>query len=338
MTENPQNWLRDNSFISNVVLLDGLTGTGKTLIMKTLDLVDNLMPAKFNYQLEQVLIGIKLGEINENFGVQVAQLILDQMQYDMSIGRELNLRPRDLSSIWASSKRARYLSNMLLPDGNEATKRIEKSRSSLLITTHQLIDSVIPLRKIPHKNLKHILCMRHPYYLLDHWVSYLPMHGKSASDFTLVNGEVPWFISHNSRMYLESTTFDRAMIAISELTNNSLRYLESDPINVTVIDFEKFVLDPISYINTLNENIGFIDTIIAQKSLKKQKVPREHINDSLRKRIYLRYGAGNLSTNLTHKEDYSKLQYRISSSAKSEVLDIFEESARLYEAKFGLWF
>lgn len=332
------NWAREATFNSNVVLLDGLTGTGKTMIMKLLDTYDSVTPPKFNYQFEQILIGIDIEGINKDLGLQIIQLLLDQMKYDLAIGREINLRPRDLSSMLSSQKRFAYLFNMLRNDGNSVKNRIQTENQDLLIVTHQILDAAKVISSISGKSLTHILCVRHPYFLVSHWESYIPMHGNSPTDFTLVNGTVPWFIKEFKNLYVDSNTKERAMISIIELLNKSLDYIEQDPADLVVIDFENFVLHPFVYLERLSSILSDTNQNRLSKVLREQKLPRKHINDTIVRSIYQRYASDQLTTKYQHEEDYIIMRDRTKENVSSEIHYMFECLARRYESKFGLWF
>jgi len=331
-------WNRSNSFETNVILLDGLTGTGKTMVMKILDTYQSVTPPKFNYQLEQILIGIDVGEIRRDFGIQLLQLLLDQVQYDWAIGREINLRPKDLSSVLTSKKRIAYLKNLMKTDGNLVENRVKLEKQDLLLVTHQLIDAAVTVDHVPGKRLTHILCVRHPYFLLNHWVSYIPMHGNSSTDFTLVDGIKPWFIKENRDLYLQANTKERAMISIIELINKSLDYMDESRTNLIVLDFENFVLNPMAYLDRLSESVSLRESRGLGKVMRQQKLPRIHINDTLTRSIYKRYAADTLTTKNHHEQDYEIMRERSKEGVSTELFSEFENVAKRYENRFGVWF
>ena len=338
MILNDSSWKRLNTFDTNVVLLDGLTGTGKTMIMRILDTYSSVTPPKFNYQLEQILIGINIGEIGKDFGMQLLQLLLDQIQYDLAIGREINLRPRDLSSVLSSTKRFVYLSNLLKSDGSSVKERILKKNQDLLLVTHQLLDAATTINCIPGKTLTHILCVRHPYFLVAHWESYIPMQGKSPTDFQLINGITPWFIKEFKDVYASLNTKERAMCSIIEATNKSLDFIEQGTSNLLVFDFEKFVLNPNRYLELLSEALPSPDNRRLKKVLRAEKLPRSHISDSVVRAIYKRYGSETLSTKHQHNEDYKIMRERSKLDVDLGIYNAFEVMAKRYESMFGLWF
>jgi hypothetical protein len=327
------------SFPGEIVLLDGLTGTGKTMLMRIMDTYANVAPPRFDYQLEQICIGISELKIERRAGIQLLQLLIDQRQYDLTLSRELNFRPSDLSSILKSSKRNQYLARLLKSDASKNADILKHGKEKLFLVVHQLLETSAVLDDLPNKSIKRVLATRHPFYLFDHWASYVNMHGAIPRDFTVtVNNDlqIPWFIKENPEKFFSHSAEDKAAIAISELTFRQQKYF-MDHDDILVVDFEKFVLSPESYVRKLDNLIGTKPKKIA-KVLKRQKLPREHINDSVQMAIYKRYRSGLLTTSHSHKNDYAMLRNRISASVSKSHFLLLEEAANMYEEEFGLWF
>ena len=336
---NTRDWSRQASFPGQIVLLDGLTGTGKTMLMRLIDSYEYVSPPRFDYQLEQLCIGISENKIDVLAGIQMLQLLIDQRQYDAKLSREVNLRPNDLSSIFRSTKRFQYVRRLF---GNDLMRNIEElneGKEHIFLVVHQLLDVSLILEEIPNKSVKRVLATRHPFYLFDHWASYVDNHGNSPSDFTITLNktlQVPWFIKENAEKFYLHSAEDKAALAIAELTHRQISYLKSKP-DVLVFDFEKFVLSPDNYLVKLDSLIGTKANGISRK-LRSENLPREHINNSTQKAIYRRYRSNMLSNKLNHKEDYRKLRERISCSVSKSHFTLLESAAKRYEEEFGLWF
>ena len=133
MSQAERSWSRGSSFQGDLVLLDGISGTGKTMLMRLIDSFADVIPPKFNYQFEHICIAIAEMQISESAGLEILQIILDQSQYDASISREINLRPGDLSSILKSPKRFEYIKRAFQPDGQAAGERVESKREKIFL-------------------------------------------------------------------------------------------------------------------------------------------------------------------------------------------------------------
>ena len=332
---------RKETFPGGLVLIDGMTGTGKTIFTKLFDLSDDMNFTKFNYNLEQICVLAGLNMINKEAAISQIKLITDLDRFNFSISREINLRPSDLSSIWKSRKRIQYIYQLF--SSKEPDQVLFQNPKDLVYIVHQLLDLSDLLLEVYPNTLKNILCMRHPVYLFNHWNSYVNYHGVNPRDLTILkdfkNEDIPWFISRFEKEFSNSDSHNKAAIAITELTLRSLDFIKrkKGDSHFVIVDFEKFVLNPEKYIAQIT-NIFDIKADKIKKCLKKENIPRSHINSSVQKKIYKRYNSDNLKTELSHKEDYVFLKNQIKSQVNEKIWTEFEKSIQEYEEEFGLWF
>jgi hypothetical protein len=337
MNSSASDWERENTFRAGILLLDGLTGTGKTMVMRILDTFPNLSAPKFNYQFEHLCIALGDLKIDNLAGTQILQLLVDQNLYDQKIGREVNLRPRDLSSIFKSKKKFTYLSRLLASDGIQGSDRVELETETLFLVVHQLLDRTKIADNLSKKTVNRIVCFRHPYYLMDHWASYIDMHGNSPRDFTVMKGKVPWFIEEQED-YLIGTTFERAACAISTLNNRALFHINDPSVKTLAVNFEEFVLSPNKFLEEFSILLGEDIPRSMDRVLRKEHLPRIHINDTKRRVIYQRYGSDLLDDKKSHLQDYLALESRIRAQLGAKYYSLLKEAASRYEAHFGIWF
>jgi hypothetical protein len=195
------------------------------------------------------------------------------------------------------------------------------------------------------ENRIHVVEMeRHPLYLLEHWMSYMDMHGTSARDFTMwVNDKnqkpVPWF-AHNWRdEYWSLTKFDRVVKSIESLIESMDAQYEKQPTSrLMVVPFEDFTLNTDNYVSFIANWLGTEKTAQTKKACQKQNLPRRNINAGLNKKIYQRYGFNNKDQLQSHEENYSsKLAYAKKHQSRVSA-PILERLIERYEKRHGLWF
>jgi|694.fasta_scaffold52097_3 hypothetical protein len=322
-----------------ILLIDGLTGTGKTMVMRIVSGLSNIQFPKFDYTIEHICILYSLNRIDLNSAITLLRLKIDQSRYDYSISREVNFRYRDLSSILHSPDRFELFLNLFKSDDYPFDHEIDPKTFTLI--THQLLDSSNVLEMAYPSKIHRILCLRHPLYLFDHWNSYIDKHGKSTRDFTIWFNDndaiIPWFIPKNNKAYQDSDDNSKSAIAISILINRSLDFIAQRPEKTVVVDFENFVLNPEPYVTKI------LDLLPGSKSkildlLRKENIPRLHINNSINKKIYLKYGSNNLRTNQNHKENYSALKRDVFLKLNTTARNEFSLAIDRYEERFKLWF
>jgi hypothetical protein len=338
---NSEDFSRRLSYPGRVLFIDGLTGTGKTIFIKLVNSTSNSYAASFNYALEQLCVSNHLGKISSDATEALIKLNLDQFRFDFNISREINLRTKDLSSIWRSKDKINYFFN-LFNDGNDDSQLYE-SPKFLTFVVHQLLHSTQAVSGIYEHNFYQIFCTRHPAYLYYHWKSYVMNHGTNPRDITLHklvnNQEIPWFIEENKNYFQEMNAADKAAVSVAELTNSSLDHINANKNNknFVVVDFENFVLHPVGYIEKL-ENWFDVDSKYLLKVLKKENIPRKHINQGVKKGIYLRYESGKLTTFESHRSNYQNLISSIKSEVSSMAWHKFSQSIDKYEDSFSRWY
>lgn len=332
---------RKETFPGGVILIDGMTGTGKTIFTKLFDLSEHMNFTKFNYHLEQICILAGLNMINKDAAISQIKLITDLDRFNFSISREINFRVSDLTSIWRSQKRIRYFYQLI--SKKEPDQALLESPKDLVYIVHQLLEYSNLLEETHPNNVKNIFCMRHPIYQFNHWNSYVGNHGRNPRDLTILkdfdNKDIPWFICKFEKEFSNSDNPNKAAIAITELTTRSLNFIRSKnrSNNFIVIDFENFVLEPELYINRISQVFKLEKSKII-KILKSENIPRRHINSSVQKNVYKRYYSSNLNTELSHKEDYIFLKNQIKSQVSENIWEEFDKIIQEYEEEFGLWF
>lgn len=333
-----ENFRRENQFSPNLILLDGMSGTGKTMVMRLLDALEGTNVPCFDYRFEQLLISGAFGKIKADALSTLLSLHLDQRYYDQSISREVNFRYHDLSSVLHSSKRKSYLARLFMSDEKFAFDQIKKNQSSLIIVTHQLFETSFLLDKYYRGEVKRILCVRHPYYLFEHWLSCVEMFGKTPRDFTINLTEygIPWFLENPNENFSSLSASDKAAECLISLASKQEKFLKRCK-ELVVLDFENFVLNPDKYISRIEEisERRFGDL---RRIMMKEKIPRPHINLTRNLAIYRRYASSKLTTTMSHADHYHELKQSIRNVTTPSIFNRLVESAKQYESRFGLWF
>ena len=337
---------RDKSYPGKIVLLDGISGTGKTMIHKILDSYEcNSLP-KFSYALEQICIAAHYNKIQEDATSAILKLQIDQLKYDLEIGREVNCRKNDLSSIFNSTKSITYLKKIFIQDGEKAISNLIKQERNVVIITHQLLNATSVFENVFADNFINIHAVRNPVYLYDHWNSYIQLLGDSVRDLTVWKSEenniYPWFFKNieNYQGYAGLTKNDKTLVCLTELIENLLIHhtLSSKKPNYLCIEFEKFVLDPYVAIKKLDQLFNNQNKKSFKRVLRGEKIPRAHINGGKKRQIYKRYGADANTTLIGHRADYISKLDTIKSKTSKLHFDRFKLSLEKYEDTFGLWF
>jgi hypothetical protein len=301
---------RDKNILqTNLVVLDGLTGTGKTMFAPLLASYQGMQNPRFEYSFEYIAIAAEFGKIDADAACVLLNLLADNKYYDGAISRDVNFRPTDLSGVLSNGNGWKYLQQLFLPDGDLAISRLKAQNRKLFLVTHQLISCINQLRQAFNQRLKIVEMVRHPLYLLDHWHTYIDFHGNDEKDLTIwiksSRHNLPWFAAGWEEKYLDANSYDRVIYSVKFLMDHVIKAHQNNPDEMILfIPFEKFVLDPFPYMNQLDNFLGDRRSSNTDRHLKKQNVPRSFIGDGLNKKIYQRYGFVKGKKNSSHSEDY----------------------------------
>ena len=265
------------------------------------------------------------------------------------ISREINLRPNDLSGALGNKVIWQYLRQLFMPDGDAVMVRKAKETPRLSFVTHQLFSCRKALFDAFDQRIKIVEMVRHPYFLVDHWLSYQNRIGMHVRDLTLCgeheNGSYPWFAEDWKEEYSISSEFERVLLSIARLMDPIYKHVQSqtDIKRVMIIPFEPFVLNPNPFLIELESKFNLRSTKITKKVMSDQRVPRIILNAGPQKPIYLRYGVKSEDKLVDDKMDYNNRkkrisQYAIDLKARECVLCEFQSCVNRYEEMFGLWF
>lgn len=335
---------RPLTFCREIVVLNGLTGTGKTMFSPLLSSMTRMQNARFEYTFEYLCITAATGQMQIAAAAALLNLLVNWKYYDGAISRDVNFRPTDLSSVFTGSKGLKYVRQLFMRDGSHVDKRIESENPALLLVTHQLLGAMQPAFDAFGSRVRVVEMVRHPLYLLDHWASCIDRHGKSARDFTVCldhNGRVvPWYARGWEDRYLASPIPDRVIYAIAELMSAVFDRARRSPADehLQFVPFEQFVLDPDKHIRAVEELLDVKMTSASRRVLQTQRVPRPSINAGPQKSIYHRYGLKPYDPGLTHEEDFGRRLEQARDRSSADAFTVLERVSHEYEVTFGRWF
>lgn len=299
---------------------------------------------RFIYDIEYVCIAEMLGAQRSDAAEALLGLIIDLKLYDNMISREVNFRPSDLSSVLKNWNMSKYIRRLFYKDGEAVAQRIKAESPIMMVTTHQLLSAMNSLLKQFQGRIKIIEVERHPLYLIEHWLSYIDMHGSSARDFTVwiedsQSRAVPWFASGWIEEYWSLSKFDKVVLSVDSLTKNMDEKYNSIPNSVLrAVPFEDFSLNTDRYVEDLAAWLETSSTKQTKSACVKQNLPRQNINAGLNKKIYQRHGYNEADKFTSHLENY-KTKLAFARERESDLSrPILKKLIQRYETRYGIWF
>ena len=91
--------LINNKLINEVIVIDGLTRSGNFYLGKLISGIDRLEYFINNAGVDRIIAISKVGTIGTNNAASLLTIAMNEAIYNMAIGRNINMRHDDASSI-----------------------------------------------------------------------------------------------------------------------------------------------------------------------------------------------------------------------------------------------
>ena len=214
---------RRKELIKNLVLLEGHTRAGKFLLGKILDGFEKVEHFQYVGLMEQLPFLQRLGFMTRDAAVSLLKITVDENAYHLRLGRNLNFRHGDHSSLLNSFEMSRYLQRSFAADGNGLLKEMkEDGRHSVFIAHETLPNIDLFFEAFP--KIKIISVQRHPVDIIYSWWKrqwclrepYDPLYFQSC--IKVGENSIPWFAYDWSAEYVRmSRPIDRIIKSVKKL-------------------------------------------------------------------------------------------------------------------------
>ena len=271
------------NFIKNLVLMTGLTRSGKTMLAPIISSMDRVEHVALNYLMEQIPMMHILGLIPDKTAVCMMRYAVDAMFYDRAIGRNLNLRFSDLSSVWKSTEPLSYIRRLFAQEGDVVLARIEEKDSIFLLMVHDALwHADLYFQSFPTMRMIHLT--RHPISMVYDWFSkgYGADFFENPRNATLTvkceSRQLPYYAAGWEREFLNMSEIDRIIHMIRKLEDDHHQKYNSLSLEVQrrvmIVSFEKMVTDPAPVLNEISKFLGTALTRHTGKICKRERCPR----------------------------------------------------------------
>ena len=272
------------NFIKNLVSVTGLTRSGKTMLLPIVSSMERVEHVAMNYLMEQIPMMHILGLISDEAAVCLLRYAVDNMFYDLTIGRNLNLRFGDLTSVWKSTQPLDYLKRLFAKEGDAAIESIMQKKYFFLLQLHDALwHADVYIKSFPHMKMIHIT--RHPISMAYDW--YKKGYGadffESPRNATLViewkSKQLPYYAAGWEEEYLNMPEIDRIVHMIKRLEDNHRKKYDSLPEKerrkIKIISFERMLTDPEPILRDISEFLGTALTRYTARICKRERCPRK---------------------------------------------------------------
>lgn len=273
-----------NPLINDIIIVDGLWGTGKSLLGPIVSGMERVEKVKIEGIYEQVCILRHLDKISPDAASWMLKTYADESQYHNLIGREVNLRWSDDSGFANNPHGFRYIKRLFGSEGDQKVADINDNNLALNLMTHMLMLVASPVFEAYVDRVKIIEIIRHPLYMVKHWCTYLQRFDSPREvtvSFNYKGSKIPWFAAGWEDSFIEASTMDKSLLSIIKLyewldINTKTAIANSN--NVLTLSFESLVMKPDEPLQQLESFLGRKHYPRLSTILQKQNIPRKTIS------------------------------------------------------------
>jgi hypothetical protein len=250
-------------------------------IVSSLDRCEN--PRK-DFSIEHIQILFHYGKISKDAAKYMLGSKIDFMFYDSLIGRNINMRFGDESSLWNASDPANLFSRLGNSKGESIVKSdIEKNDTIFVLDTHNSIwHSELWFECFP--NIRIINIQRHPIDVINSWhksgLGNDIWKNKINQLLTLKWQKefVPYYAYGWEERYIQSSSFERVILMYDHIANehsNAMHCMNKEnKEKVLNIHFDDMVTHPLRNIEKVCSFLQTSETVNTPISKEQERVPR----------------------------------------------------------------
>lgn len=273
---------------NKIVLITGVTSSGKSMLAPVVSSLKNSEKIMFNFVLEQYPILHYLGKISDDTAKYLIRYTIDLMLYDNMIGRDVNFRFSDETSVWKTSNPRLYFERLFMNEGVEVFKRMKEKKSISVFSTHNSVwHSKVYFKAFP--SIKMIHCKRNPVDIIYRWHEkgfgskfyYGPQN--RLLTFKWKNKVLPYYAYGWEEEFLNLSEIDsiiNMVYNISKQHEKSYKSLSNtNKEKILIVSFEEIVVNPRTYLEKI---CSFLNTKVSDYTsivLKNENIPRENKNN-----------------------------------------------------------
>jgi len=212
--------------VENVLLLDGITRSGKFLLGNVLQGIESIEHYQYLSILEHIPFLVRLNKLEVETAKAIIRCQIDNFTYDHMVGRNLNFRKIDKSSIYNVPNVKRYLDSLEKEDDRDAMNIIQSPDTYFPFIAHETLPNMGIFFDI-YPQLKVVHIERDPVDLAYSW--YKRGLGKrwvnDPKIFTIAiegpTGPRPWFFNDWAKEYEKLPEMDRIIHSLSNVVKMS---------------------------------------------------------------------------------------------------------------------
>lgn len=268
--------------VKKLLIVEGITRAGKFLLANLLKGFEDVEPVQYYGLLENIPFLEQFGLIDRKTAQEILHCEIDTHAYEMLIGRNLNHRKSDKSSVYNTLDPQEYLRRADEPDGDAALAKFRKRKPYSFFIAHELMP-FISLYFNTFPEMKLISLRRSPMDLVYSW--YRRGHGRRWGNdpkiFQIVfggpRGPLPWFATGWPENYYELGEMDRIIGSLETIIRRGeksrRRLSPARKRRILFIKYEDILAQPQEVVDAIGKFLNLKKRRQLSLILKKEKLP-----------------------------------------------------------------
>jgi len=270
----------------NIILIDGITRTGKLLLGSLVSSFDRMEHLEFGENFEFIIPAIKFKKVEMNFGQSYLNNYLNMLIYNKYISRNVNFRPNDRTGIDNSKNPQIYYDRLNEQDNDKIIKLIKKQKNFLPLVTHEIAVNLDVLIKMK-MNFKIIEIIRNPVDTVYSWYKRgLGVRlGNDPREFTLLikknKKTYPWYNFLDGYTQKKQNACEKCVEHVLNLNKHATLNLKNKHLNknTLITTYEDLTSEPLKELNKIAKFLGTKTNKKTIEFIKREKL-------SLKKNIF----------------------------------------------------
>tara|TARA_B100001057_G_scaffold486443_1_gene567623 strand:+ start:97 stop:1038 length:942 start_codon:yes stop_codon:yes gene_type:complete len=238
--------------ISKIIFIDGMPRAGKSVLSNILPCYKEVEQIRFLTIIEHILPALRFKTIKKDFAKSLMTTYLNEYCYESYIGRTLNLRKKEQSSVYEYISPEIYFKRLKKKEGTKTINEIKKKKNYFLFQTHDVISNYRYFLKL-NIDCKIIEVIRNPIDIIFSWYKrgWGKRFTKDPQSFTSLvkkkNILTPWYAFTKPKYWQQLNEVERCAFNVFNLLKFSypiLKKIKKKNDKILIIKFENFVQSP----------------------------------------------------------------------------------------------
>lgn len=268
------------SFFDNVVVVTGTYCSGKSMVSPIVSSLNNVEHVRKLITVDQILHLARLKKIEKNVAIFLVRHYLDKNFYEQLIGRNINFRIGDETSIFTAKNTTELMNRIFLKRGDRVIKKHISKKTIFCMDTHDGI-MLFDYWKEMNKKFKFINIYRNPIDTAASWHKW----GKGNHEKILFNEVImlknnnytfPLYYADNYQKYPKKNAMDRVIDMVLYCQKreylNFKKFKKSK--NCIFIEYEDFATNTDKNINKICKFLKTRKSNKTKKIMDREKCPR----------------------------------------------------------------